>query len=317
MRPKNATRTHSLISLRRFSKLASRLASLSFGGWGKKGVFSVIVAGLFILNGCGGSEYDYQGPGLATVKEDPDTAPWFTVYRPADLASAVEQKGHLLPVIVWANGGCFRSDFTWQPLFKRWAAEGYVVLALSASPGAGQLGMTSVTQHGALIDWALNQADYVDMLDADKVVAAGNSCGGVTALGLTAIDPRVSAVFVLSGSSALGASSNNIMDDVTVPVGFVVGGPSDIAGPNAVADYNALAEGIPGMVANRFEGGHQTVSTTVPILEEIADISFNWMQLALYGSTESYNELTSAKVCSDCTPEHWTLTSKHLDTLLQ
>lgn len=94
------------------------------------------------------------------------------------------------------------------------------------------------------------------MLDVDKVVVVGNFCGGVMVLGLMAIDLWVLVVFVLFGFSVFGVLSNNIMDDVIVLVGFVVGGLFDIVGFNVVVDYNVFVEGILGMVVNCFEGGY-------------------------------------------------------------
>ncbi len=274
-----------------------------------------LLASLLLLSGC---EYSYTGAGFDIVEETPGEAPWFNVYRPADMTQAIADSGHLLPVIVWANGGCFRADFPWQPLFKRWAAEGYVVIAFSEAPAAegGALGMTSVADHGALIDWATSQASYSDMLDANRIVAAGNSCGGVTAMGLAAEDPRVSMVFVLSGSSAVGSISKRVLDGITVPVGFVVGGDTDIAGANAKKDFAAMDQTIPAMLVSRREGGHMTVSTTVSILEQAADISFHWMDLVLYGNQASYDELNSEDVCSDCVPGDWSMASRNLETLI-
>ena len=274
-------------------------------------ILSLCLAVLF-LSGC---EYAYTGSGYQIIEENPNAEPWFNVYRPTDMTQVIEDKGHLLPVIVWANGGCFRSEFTWQPLFKRWAAEGYVVLALAETPNGGALVQTSVADHGALIDWALNQSPYADMLDANRVVAAGNSCGGVTALGLAAQDERVAMVFVLSGSSAVGFTSQSVMENITVPVGYVIGSETDIASGPAQSDYAALAQGIPAMIVNRSEGGHVNVSTTVSILEEVASIAYHWMEWVLYGEEASYQALTSENVCPDCTPGDWTLNAKHLDTL--
>lgn len=273
-----------------------------------------LLAGLLLLTGC---EYNYTGGGFAIIEENPNAEPWFNVYRPADMPAAIAAKGHLLPVVVWANGGCFRADFPWQPLFKRWAAEGYVVLAMAASPRGGMLGVSNVSQHDALIDWALNQSSYADMLDHSKVVAAGNSCGGVTAMGVAARDPRVAAIFVLSGSSALGSSSQTILDSISAPVGFIVGGSLDVAAGNAIKDYNALPDDFPAMVVRRAQVDHVTVSTNTPILEDAALISLNWMNLVLYGSEESFTELTSDDVCTGCKPGVWTLSAKNLDTLVQ
>lgn len=286
-----------------------------FKGYANRfGILSLLLSFVF-LAGC---EYNYTGDGYPILEENPNAEPWFNVYRPADMLAVVEDSGRLLPVVVWANGGCLRTDFTWQPLFKRWAAAGYVVLALAEAPvGLGALGMTNSSDHRQLIDWALNQSSYNDLLDAGRVVAAGNSCGGVTAMQSAAEDPRVSAIFVLSGSSAIGTTSTKVMENITVPLGFIVGGPTDIARPNATRDYETLADGIPAMIVNRFEGGHLTVSTNISILEQEANISLNWMNLALYGAQDAYDELTSDRVCSNCLATDWTVNAKSLDLLLQ
>jgi hypothetical protein len=255
---------------------------------------------------------------LPTTMEYPAQAPWFNVYRPENLAD-VEGP---LPVIAWANGGCYRSDFTWEPLFERWAAGGFVVLALTEHPEQGAMVQTSIADQAGLIDWAFAQAEskdspYAGKLDTDRIVAAGNSCGGVTALGLAAQDPRAAAVFVLSGSSGFGAANPAVIGNIAVPVGYIVGGPQDIAGANATSDYDALPNGIPALIVSRFEGDHRTVSTDPAILANEALISLNWMDLALYGRQEAYDELTSETVCSECEPGHFAIKSKHLETLLE
>jgi dienelactone hydrolase len=252
---------------------------------------------------------------LPTVMESGGVEPWFNVYRPMDL----DATGEPLPVIVWANGGCFRSDFTWAPLFERWAAGGFVVLALTEHPVNGALAQTTAEEQGQLIDWALQQADaegmYQGKLDKDRIVAAGNSCGGVTALGLTAEDERVASVFVLSGSSAFAGANTAVMSAIKVPVGYVVGGPEDIAGANATADYEALAADVPAMIISRNMGDHMTVSTDTMILPEVAEMALNWMDLTLYGTPEAAAALTSATVCEGCTAGTWSLEARLLDTL--
>ena len=294
-----------LNDVKRFNLISQRIIKKLFA--------TLLLSNLFLTSGC---EYVYNGPGFPIIEENPNAEPWFNIYRPADMVAVIEETENLLPVIVWANGGCFRSDFPWQPLFKRWAAEGYVVLALSETPNGGALASTTVAHHGALINWILNEATYTDLIDSDRVIAAGNSCGGVTGLGLTAIDSRVAGVFVLSGSSAIGSTSKRIMEAIDVPVGYVIGASNDIAGGPARSDYQAMLEGVPAMIVSRAKGGHITVSTTTSILEEVADISFHWMDLVLYGNSDSYDELMSDDVCSDCTPGIWSMESKYLDTLL-
>ena len=252
---------------------------------------------------------------LPVTMESPMVEPWFNVYRPMDLSAT----GQPLPVIVWANGGCFRSDFTWAPLFNRWAAGGFVVLALTEGPD-GPLVQSSVEDQGGLIDWALEQADkagspYAGKLDKERIIAAGNSCGGITALGLAAGDDRVKAVFVLSGSSAIGRADTRVIGGISVPVGYVVGGPEDIAGANATSDYDAFAAGIPAMIVNRSSGDHQTVSTDEMILPQVAEIALNWMDLAIYGTKAALDALKSPTICTGCQSGVWTLKSKNIETL--
>lgn len=255
-----------------------------------------------------------------TSREDPGVAPWFKVYRPADLDAAVKITGGALPVVVWANGGCLRAAAAWEPLYERWAAGGFVVIALDTAPGGNAFAGTTVADHGALVDWVVAQATtagspYAGKLDTTRIAAAGNSCGGVTALGLAAGDPRVRSVFVLSGSSALAATDANVMRAISAPVGYVVGGFEDIAAGSAAADYDALPAGVPGMLVSRSSGDHVLVSTDATILAQEAEIALNWMDLCLYGTAEAFTRLTSATVCAGCATGVWTLKSKNLASL--
>jgi hypothetical protein len=224
---------------------------------------------------------------------------------------------------VWANGGCYRADSPWNPLHRRWAKAGFVVLALSAPGGnaniAAALQSTDKGHHGALIDWVYKQNEsgpYAGKLDLERIVASGNSCGGESALGLTAEDDRVAAIFVLSGSSSLGSSNQQVMNNIKVPLGFVEGGPEDMTREIATIDYNALGDGIPGMFVTRFAGEHMEVSTNKAILAEAVEIALNWMDLALYGTQAAYDQLMADVPCEKCTPDHWTVESKNLETLL-
>ncbi|MBN1653408.1 MAG: hypothetical protein JXA30_06490 [Deltaproteobacteria bacterium] len=257
---------------------------------------------------------------LPTIMETPGVAPYFNIYRPEDLEAAVAETAGLLPVIVWANGGCLRSAFTWEPLYKRWASAGFVVLAFDVGPDGNPIMMTSVDDQIALVDWALEEAQkqgspYAGKLDTSRIVAAGNSCGGVTALGVAAKDERVAAVFVLSGSSALGTTDVNVMGAITVPVGYAEGGAEDISRAAATADYEALPEGIPAMIVARSTGDHMTISTDPTALAQEAEMSLNWLDLCLYGTHEAYDALTSPNICTGCEPGLWTLTSKNIEKL--
>jgi len=261
-----------------------------------------------------------EGGQFDVVARYVEEAPVFHLTLPADPSEV----GRPLPVVVWNNGGCLRSDFLWQKgMFDVWASKGYAILALTGTGGSddilGMVGFTSSADQRALIDWVEVQNEsgpYEGIFDLERVVFAGNSCGGITSLEAASLDERGKAVFVLSGSSAMGSANAMVIDNITVPVGYVVGGEEDIAGANATYDYEAMKEGLPAMIAHRFEGDHLTVSSDMMIVPDVGKIGLSFMNLALYGSQEGYDELTSDTVCAGCEEGHWTLESKNLETLL-
>jgi predicted dienelactone hydrolase len=251
-----------------------------------------------------------------TTKDSPKVKPWFNVFRPTDLSVT----GQPLPVIVWANGGCFRSDFTWEPLYKRWAGAGFIVLAITSSDEAWELAQSTADDQGGMIDWILEQADnkqspFAGKVDPKRIVAAGNSCGGITALALAAKDPRVNSVFVLSGSSSTSGADARVINAIKVPVGYITGGSEDISAANVDADYALLNKELPVMVVSRATGDHITVSTDEKILPVDAEIGLNWMDLALFGTKEAADALKSPAVCALCEPGLWKMKSRNLEKL--
>ena len=251
---------------------------------------------------------------LPTMMESPRVAPFFNIWRPTDL-NAIEGK---LPVVVWANGGCARSDTSWRTMFESWASGGWFVLSLTSGGGSSS---TTVRDQGAMIDWVVAQAGmaggpYSGKLDVDRVVAAGNSCGGITSLGLAAVDDRVKSIFVLSGSSSAGGPDRNVVSKIKVPVAYVVGGNEDIARANAEADYEAFADGVPSMIINRSSGEHNFVSRDQAVIAHATEMSTNWLDLSIFGLPEALDALESPTVCTGCAAGLWTLKSKHLETLV-
>lgn len=252
---------------------------------------------------------------VPTTTEDPKVAPWFKVYRPVDMKAF----GRPLPVIAWANGGCLRSSQSWEAMFQRWAGAGMVVLVLTPNPDWGAFGsfaMTNVADHRGMIDWALKQNEmqaspYAGLLDPKGIIAAGNSCGGVTALGAAAEDPRVNAVFVLSGSSAFDKPNLDVMAKIRAPVGYVIGGSEDIATSNVQAEFDLLGSGIPAAVVSRSKGDHFFVSTDTGSLADTARIALDWFDVALFRTPEAAATLKSPAVCTGCAAGTWTLRSKN------
>jgi predicted dienelactone hydrolase len=256
---------------------------------------------------------------LATVVEQPADLPGYHVYRPKDLSSVDGR----LPVIVWANGGCVRYDQVWAPLLERWAKSGFVVVAITTPPGTDPRTATGSTadDQAKAIDWAAGADQqkgglYAGHLDLHKVVAAGNSCGGITTLTLASRDPRVRAAFVLSGSSVPPGGTRDaaaaIMGKVHVPVGYVNGGPDDISTNYIAQDLNVMAPGVPRYWAHRATGAHQDVSTDPAILKDVAEISTNWIDYSLSGNPHLRATLLHDP-CAACPPGTWTPTSSNLN----
>jgi len=252
---------------------------------------------------------------LVTTQEQVANLPGFDIIRPEDLAAL----GRPLPVIVWANGGCYRYDTVWLPLLKRLAAAGNIVVAITTPPGADPqtAGPSTANDQAKGIDWALREnarpsSPFAGHLDTKRIVAAGNSCGGITALSLAAKDPRVRAVFVLSGSSVppggTRAAAAEIMDHIKVPVAYVTGGPTDISRVMVQQDYD-LVSGAPAYVARRRAGDHVMVSTNTAVLAEVADIGINWLDYMLYGTPQARANLLPTP-CSTCPVGTWSVRSK-------
>ena len=141
---------------------------------------------------------------------------------------------------------------------------------------------------------------------------------GISALNVAADDPRVAAVFVLSGSSVLPGSSPEdaaaVMSRIHVPVAYVVGGPEDIASTFARQDYDLLPDGVPAFFAQRSAGDHATVSMDASIQVEDAQIATAWTEFALYGYPQLRDVLLT-NPCGDCPAGTWSIDSKHLDLI--
>lgn len=258
------------------------------------------------------------GRNLETTTEMPAGLPEHRIYRPADL----DATGATLPVIVWGSGGCYPVDGPWQILLTRWARAGFIAIAPAVpEEEATSAPRTTASDQAAVIDWVLAEngtvdSPYAGRFDLDRIVAAGNSCGGIISLELASRDSRVAAVFVLSGSSSPPGSSAEtvaaVMNNVMVPVGYAIGGPEDVARAQVQLDYEALPVGVPAYVARRFEADHPTVSTDPDILLEVAEISTNWIDFALY-TNPGVRQTLAGDPCSFCEPGTWEGESKNLE----
>jgi hypothetical protein len=225
-----------------------------------------------------------------------------------------------LPVIAWANGGCVFFNALWKPLFDAWVKAGFIVVAIGPNPSS-KGGISTVADQGKIVDWAYSEnarkgSPYHNRLDLNGIVAAGNSCGGVTSVQLAAQDRRVRAVFVLSGSSTLPgtplSTTARVLSHIHVPIGYVEGSPTDISRPQADLDYSLAPKGVPVYQAHRTSGDHLEISTQT--LPEDAEISSKWITFSIYGGRTLEKQLLR-EPCRTCAPGTWIVRSKNLTGL--
>ncbi len=187
-----------------------------------------------------------------------------TVYRPEDMAAAVE-KGGKLPVLVFANGGCSDTSITHERVLSEIASHGYIVIAngaLQMTPGERRGRSTEATMLTDAIDWIAAQntskeSVYYGRVDLAMIAAGGQSCGGAQVQAVAA-DPRIKTYMMFNsgmGEMSMAGASKESLKTLHGPIVYIVGGPSDVATANAQGDYGNISH-VPVAFANLERGGH-------------------------------------------------------------
>lgn len=145
-----------------------------------------------------------------------------TIYRPSNLNAF-----NKLPVIVWGNGACSGNGTLFANFLLEVASWGHIILA-SGTPNGG--GSTDSEQMTAGIDWAVANAGrgtYTQM-DASRIAAAGQSCGGLEAYD-QGRDTRIRALGIFNSGQFTSLATNRIVPRISIPIFYFLGGPDDIA----------------------------------------------------------------------------------------
>ncbi|WP_174533122.1 cellulose binding domain-containing protein [Micromonospora chalcea] len=167
-----------------------------------------------------------------------------TIFRPQTLPS------ERLPILVWGNGACSANGLSQGNFLREIASHGFLAIANGAPNGSGSTNAQMLTQS---IDWAVAEnsrsgSKYFNRLDTTKIAVAGFSCGGLEAYAVSN-DPRVTTTGIFS-SGLLNDADDYQLRRLTKPIAYFVGGPSDIAYPNAMDDWGKLPSGLPAFMGN-------------------------------------------------------------------
>jgi hypothetical protein len=265
------------------------------------------------------------GPGsgpFPAVSEVDSGLPTHTVFRPANLDGLGSVR---LPVVAWANGGCANSPRGFEPFLAEIASHGFLVIAIgTTTPPQGQTSYKQLTQ---AIDWAavqnaLQGGKYREKLDISKVAVAGQSCGGLQAIEAS-FDPRVTTTLVCN-SGIIGASSGvpgggrapmmpvnttkDMLQRLRTPMFYMIGGPSDIAYPNATDDF-ARIEKTPVIMLNHDVGHGGTYRQANG--GEFGKAAVAWLKWQLKDD-QAAKKMFAGADCGFCANSAWKVQVKNL-----
>jgi hypothetical protein len=206
------------------------------------------------------------------------------------------------------------SGFVGEELARVQAARG------TPQPGAPPAMPTTTRDLVDGLDWALAQntlagSPYRGRIDPDMVAASGFSCGGVQALGIATSDPRVKALIVhnsglfpADGTPLLPGMDlpKSALANLTTPVLYVQGGPTDIAWNNGFDDYTRINH-VPIALVGLPVGHGGTYFD--PHGGAAAMIAVDWLEWQLRGD-ESAARTFVGDNCRVCTTPGWTIDRK-------
>jgi dienelactone hydrolase len=287
---------------------------------------ALLLACLLLPGGAQAADPAGSGPEPAIAYSDKGLAT-HTIYRPTEL------KGRY-PVVLWGNGSCVNSSFSYREFLAQVASHGFIVLAIGPyrdSPAPRQQRPQDPAQ------WPPFETSYKQMLEAldwisaenrrqgsplqgkvmvDKVAAMGHSCGGLQTVKVST-DPRITTAVVLNSGMITDEDQymvrhelkRAVLDRMHAPIAYFIGGESDIAYANSEMDWKDLQQRrIPALNAQMDVGHGGTYSQ--PNGGPFASGPLAWLQWRLKGDA-SARALFVGEKCGFCAGDQWRL-RRHL-----
>jgi hypothetical protein len=260
------------------------------------------------------------GPHAVTV-ESYSTLATHTAYHPTDLAAWGSSRR--LPIVSWGNGACARNGMAFAGFLTQIASHGY--LAISVGPKSvppGPAADPTIDDQLLLdaIDWAVTQngvtsSPFYSKLDTTKIAVMGQSCGGLQALAVSH-DPRITTTVVWnSGALPAGSTSpalkqsagnKNSLSLLHGPVAYFIGGPSDVAYPNAEDDFARIGK-VPVFKGNLNVGHGGTYRQ--PGGGWFGEVAVAWLDYQLKGSADAAKWF-EGQDCRLCKEPVWSIEKK-------
>lgn len=261
------------------------------------------------------------GPYKALMFEAPDFEA-HTVFAPQDLSAF--GKKNPLPVLVWGNGACTNSPWEHFKFLNEIASHGFLVIA------TGHIPMEEVPYNGPRstseqqiqsVDWAIAQnadkeSPFYSRIDINAIAAAGMSCGGLQALDNSA-DPRFKTLMIMNSGLFINPAGampgmpmpeKEKLQNIKVPVIYILGGEEDIAYGNGMDDFFRL-KNVPAVAANLPVGHGGTYRQ--PHGGEFTVPALAWLQWQLQGNEEAAKMFTGSP-CGLALREGWTVDKNEL-----
>ena len=261
------------------------------------------------------------GPYKALMFEAPDFEA-HTVFAPQDLSAF--GKKNPLPVLVWGNGACTNSPWEHFKFLNEIASHGFLVIA------TGHIPMEEVPYNGPRstseqqlqsVDWAIAQnadkeSPFYGRIDINAIAAAGMSCGGLQTLDNSA-DPRFKTLMIMNSGLFINPAGampgmpmpeKEKLQNIKVPVIYILGGEEDIAYGNGMDDFFRL-KNVPAVAANLPVGHGGTYRQ--PHGGEFTVPALAWLQWQLQGNEEAAKMFTGSP-CGLALREGWTVDKNEL-----